>query len=254
MRVAAAEEEEEGEEGEAVGDEEEAEGEGGAPPGVGFKLTPESAQADVDGALAVYCCTEGGAMGGAFKRIMVWTGMDCVLMGAPWGCVATDVDDRGPVVEGVFKRGRLWSLTRLGQKCLARTLVVIQGKPDILTARKGEDPSQSSISESLQPRNSAGQKLRALFAMGAIPIGKLVDLSHLSESQVKSLWDAWIALANGRQGDMQSAEVIMRAGAAHLKALGFTVRGGPSITLVEKRTVGLACKQSQLVRKTRQSQ
>ena len=90
--------------------------------------------------------------------------------------------------------------------------------------------------------------------MGAIPIGKLVDLSHLSESQVKSLWDAWIALANGRQGDMKSAEVIMRAGAAHLKALGFTVRGGPSITLVEKRTVGLACKQSQLVRKTRQSQ
>ena len=55
-------------------------------------------------------------MGGAFKRIMVWTGMDCVLMGAPWGCVATDVDDRGPVVEGVFKRGRLWSLTRLGQQ------------------------------------------------------------------------------------------------------------------------------------------
>ena len=229
-----------------MGDEEETEGEGGAPPGVGFKLTPESAQADVEGELAVYCCTEGGAVGGAFKRIMVWTGMDCVLMGAPWGCVATDVDDRGPVVEGVFKRGRLWSLTRLGQKCLARTLVVIQGKPDILTARKGEDASQ--ISQSLQPRNSASQKLRALFAMGAIPIGKLVDLSHLSESQVKSLWDAWIALANGRQGDMKSAEVIMRAGAAHLKALGFTVRGGPSITLVEKRTVG------QLVRKTRQSQ
>ena len=152
----------------------------------------------------------------------------------------------------MFKRGRLWSLTRLGQKCLARTLVVIQGKPDILTARKGEDASQ--ISQSLQPRNSASQKLRALFAMGAIPIGKLVDLSHLSESQVKSLWDAWIALANGRQGDMKSAEVIMRAGAAHLKALGFTVRGGPSITLVEKRTVALACKQSPLVRKTRQSQ
>jgi hypothetical protein len=71
---------------------------------------------------------------------------------------------------------------------------------------------------------------------------------------VKSLWDAWIALANGQQGDMQSAQVIMRAGAAHLKALGFTVRGAPSITMVEKQTVGLACKQTQLVRNTRKPQ
>ena len=90
--------------------------------------------------------------------------------------------------------------------------------------------------DGLQDRASAEDKLRTLFQLGCTPLGVMIDVDAMSLPQLRSLWNAIVALCNARANDLESVELVACTFVEHMRALGYEVSGEQQIALLEPRS------------------